>query len=232
MQRENASVAPPEVRVKLTPAPEEPLLAGEPVTTEQRAEVELPAEELERLWNPASLERLARSYWVFLERASCRLLRVRYGNDERSVTLLGRLRLLRFHAPEYEFGPDYGSVTWRIRDGLLVARAGRDQGFLRLTVRRLDGSQGTDRRARLLVSSRVDSFVPRLALPRRRPRWLRRLGLAIYRATQMRIHLLVTHGFLRSLARVELPESVVGRFARSGLDLGERTTRPDELPAR
>ena len=31
--------------------------------------------------------------------------------------------------------------------------------------------------------------------------------------TQSRIHVLVTHGFLRSLARLELEESVVGAFA-------------------
>ncbi len=34
-----------------------------------------------------------------------------------------------------------------------------------------------------------------------------------YANTQSRIHVLVTHGFLRSLARLELEESAVGRFA-------------------
>ena len=35
-----------------------------------------------------------------------------------------------------------------------------------------------------------------------------------YSQTQSRIHVLVTHGFLRSLAKRELEESAVGRFAR------------------
>ena len=35
----------------------------------------------------------------------------------------------------------------------------------------------------------------------------------VYANTQSRIHVLVTHGFLRSLARLELEESAVGRFA-------------------
>ena len=34
-----------------------------------------------------------------------------------------------------------------------------------------------------------------------------------YKNTQSRIHVLVTHGFLRSLARLELEESAVGRFS-------------------
>ena len=38
-----------------------------------------------------------------------------------------------------------------------------------------------------------------------------------YTQTQSRIHVLVTHGFLRSLARLELEESAVGRFAAYGL---------------
>jgi hypothetical protein len=35
----------------------------------------------------------------------------------------------------------------------------------------------------------------------------------VYSHTQSKIHVLVTHGFLRSLARLELEESAVGRFA-------------------
>ena len=33
-----------------------------------------------------------------------------------------------------------------------------------------------------------------------------------YRETQSRIHVLVTHGYLRSLAKLELERSAVGRF--------------------
>ena len=35
----------------------------------------------------------------------------------------------------------------------------------------------------------------------------------VYSHTQSKIHVLVTHGFLRSLARLDLAESRVGRFA-------------------
>ena len=37
----------------------------------------------------------------------------------------------------------------------------------------------------------------------------------VYVNTQSRIHVLVTHGFLRSLARLQLEESAVGRFAEA-----------------
>ena len=39
-----------------------------------------------------------------------------------------------------------------------------------------------------------------------------RLGRRLYDATQSRIHVIVTHGFLRSLARLDLAESRVGRY--------------------
>jgi hypothetical protein len=38
------------------------------------------------------------------------------------------------------------------------------------------------------------------------------LSLRLYNATQSRIHVIVTYGFLRSLARLDLAESRVGRF--------------------
>jgi len=40
-----------------------------------------------------------------------------------------------------------------------------------------------------------------------------RLSLGLYNATQSRIHVIVTYGFLRSLVRLDLAESRVGRFA-------------------
>jgi len=39
-----------------------------------------------------------------------------------------------------------------------------------------------------------------------------RIARWLYANTQSRIHVLVTHGFLRSLAKLELEESAVGRF--------------------
>ena len=48
------------------------------------------------------------------------------------------------------------------------------------------------------------NFYPALASAT--ARWL-------YSATQSRIHVIVTHGFLRSLARLDLAVSKVGRYA-------------------
>src|SRR4051812_17370718 len=92
------------------------------VTTKQVADITLPESELDRIWNAEYLERLARTYWRFLTRVSLGLIRVVYGPDSREVVLLMRpLRLLTFHAPEYETEPTSGVVTWRIKQGLLVA---------------------------------------------------------------------------------------------------------------
>ena len=105
------------------------------VRSAQMAELTLAEEDFERLWNATNLENLARTYWRFLSRVTLGLIRVVYGENERSVVLLGRpLTLLRFDAPEYVLDRDHGSVRWQIRDGLLVARAGRGCGFLALAV--------------------------------------------------------------------------------------------------
>ena len=46
--------------------------------------------------------------------------------------------------------------------------------------------------------------------------WFSRIGRAIYRETQLRIHVVVTHAFLRSLARLDLAPSVVGALSPPG----------------
>src|ERR1700720_3179006 len=56
----------------------------------QAAELKVPAHSLVELWSPVSLERLARTYWRFLERCSLGLLRVRYTEYDRTVVLLCR----------------------------------------------------------------------------------------------------------------------------------------------
>jgi hypothetical protein len=171
------------------------------VSSIQRAELELPDEAADELWRPAALERLARAYWRYLNRVSLGVLRVVYEPDARTVVLLSRrLPLLRFHAPQYETGGDQASVTWRIDRGLLVAREGRGSGHLRIVARR--GDQPSAGVRRVAVSAEVENFYP----------WLRgsgrfaRVGMWLYSQTQMRIHVLVTRGFLRSLARLDLRE--------------------------
>jgi hypothetical protein len=193
--------------VKLLPEPQQQTLGSGGVNSVQQAEVSLPPELLDRFWRPEYLERLARSYWRFLSRISLSLIRVVYRPQERQVVLLTRrLPLLTFHAPEYETAPDSGSVSWRIHRGVLVAREGRDSGFLRIAVRRLD--PGADGRARLEISVQVRNFYPLL----RGRGWFARFGSWFYAQTQLRIHRWITYGFLRSLARLDLPPSRVGSF--------------------
>ncbi len=161
------------------------------------------------------------------------------------VLLFRPLTLLAFDAPEYELEPDHGVVRWRIVRGLLVARAGRaSKGHLQIDVRRVPvegpgeaslegassagaslveeslereslgaaGSKGATAEvegtkvAHLHVEVEVANFHPAIASG---------LSLRLYNATQARIHVLVTHGFLRSLARLNLAESRVGHLART-----------------
>src|SRR3984893_1682035 len=69
----------------------------------QAAELTIPATALVELWSPESLERLARTYWRFLERSSLGLIRVRYSERDRAVVLLSRpFVLIRFDPPQYQ----------------------------------------------------------------------------------------------------------------------------------
>jgi hypothetical protein len=171
------------------------------VRSVQTADLTMPAADLDSLWSPMYLERLARTYWKYLSRVSLGLIRVRYTETERAVVLIGRpFVLLRFHPPDYEMGADHGLVRWRIRDGVLVAQ--RDRGYLEIEVWRRPAEQQGFANAHVEVE--VSNFYPALSV------WVARW---FYANTQSRIHVLVTEGFLRSLARRELEESAVGRFA-------------------
>jgi hypothetical protein len=175
------------------------------VRSVQAADIYMPAGELQEIWSPEHLERLARTYWRFLTRVTLGLIRVRYTDRERFVVLLvAPLKLLTFQAPEYEMDADHGIVRWRIERGLLVARAGRHgNGYLQIDVRR--HAEEPSGRARLHVAVEVANFYPAIAAG---------IGRWVYNETQSRIHVIVTHGFLRSLARLDLAESRVGRFTR------------------
>ena len=170
----------------------------------QAADLTMPEAELVEIWTPMQLERLARTYWKYLSRVTLGLIRVEYTETEREVVFLRRpFVLLRFGAPEYELTDDRGVVRWTIRDGILVARPGRSgDGYLEIDVTRCAADKPGFVRAHVEVE--VANFYPSLA------RWVARW---FYSVTQSRIHVLVTHGFLRSLARLELEESAVGRFA-------------------
>ena len=189
----------------------------------QAADLTLSERVLRELWSAENLERLARTYWRFLTRVTLGLVRVRYTERERFVVLLFRpLTLLAFRAPEYELQDDHGVVRWRIERGLLVARAGREsKGHLQIDVRRVAGngspggsgegcsSEGSSEdatAAHLHIEVEVANFYPAIASG---------ISLRIYNATQSRIHVIITHGFLRSLARLDLAKSRVGRLTAS-----------------
>jgi hypothetical protein len=170
----------------------------------QTADLELGERALMEIWSPMHLERLARTYWRFLTRVTLGLIRVRYTEHERSVVLIGRpLKLITFQAPEYEMDPSRGLVRWRIERGLLVAKRGCDGGgYLQIEVRRSPAEDPA--LVRLHVEVEVANFYPSIAAG---------LGRWLYEVTQSRLHVLITHGFLRSLARLDLAESKVRRLA-------------------
>jgi len=168
------------------------------VTSIQAAELSLPESAVQEIWTPRDLERLARTYWRFLSRCTLGIIRVKYTEAERFVCILFRpFVLLSFKAPEYEMDDQRGVVRWRIEKGVLVSRAGRGRGYLEIDVERRDPDL-------LHVEVEVANFYPSLASG---------IGQWFYANTQSRIHVIVTHGFLRSLARLDLAESRVGRFA-------------------
>ena len=150
-------------RVAIVRAEQPGASADGAVGSKQVAEVTLPRAELEKIWSPVYLERLARTYWSFLSRFSLGLIRVLYSDDSREVVFLTRpFVLLRFRKPEYEIDADGGTVTWPIDRGVLVAKRGRGRGFLRLGVRREPVADDADE-VTLLVSSEVVNFYPTIA---------------------------------------------------------------------
>jgi hypothetical protein len=171
------------------------------VRSVQRGDVLLDESALEKLWNPVNLERLARTYWRFLTRATLGLVRVRYTDRERFVVLLAPpFKLITFSAPLYEVDGERALVRWRIERGLLVSRRGRSgDGYLQIEVSR-HPAEG-ERPARIHVEVEVANFYPSIAS---------RLSRFVYKATQARVHVIVTHGFLRSLARLDLAPLRVG----------------------
>ena len=173
------------------------------VTSRQAADIVLPAEAIEGLWDPEHLERVARTYWTTLQRFTLGLMHVAYTPAERSVVLLiPQLRLLTFKAPEYEMDACRGIVRWRIEKGLLVSKRGLDgDGYLEIDIRRHDEPESG--KVRLSVAVEVANYYPRLGGMSRR----------LYSATQSRIHVISCNYFLRRLVRRDLARSKVGHFA-------------------
>jgi len=223
-------------RVSIVGKPQNSSAPDGSVTTKQVAEITLPRGELDSIWNAEYLERLARTYWRFLTRMSLGLMRVLYAPDTRAIVLItSPLRLLTFHAPEYETEGNRGSVTWRIKRGLLVAPMGRGKGYLRIEVERPADDDGSSDLLSARVTSEVANFYPMIG----GWGWFAKIGHFIYRITQLRIHAIVTNAFFRSLARLDLAPSVVGTLRRQAEEaraagdeekaqLAEETARVEE----
>ena len=136
------------------------------------------------------------------------LIRVRYTPDERSVVLLAS-------AAEAAHLPGA-----RIRDGPNAraralahrARPARRQARAR---RRLPPDRGAPQPHG--GSRPAPACTSRSRSPTSTRRSPRASAVASTNSTQSRIHVIVTHGFLRSLARLDLAESRVGRLAAPDL---------------
>ena len=75
---------------------------------------------------------------------------------------------------------------------------------LRIEVRRLHPDAPSTGEAKLLIEVEVANFYPAIAAGFSTP---------VYEVTQSAVHVLVTHGFLRSLATLDLAQSKVGALA-------------------
>ena len=169
----------------------------------QSADMQMPGAAIDAIWSPLHLERLARTYWRFLSRCTLGLVRVKYADEGRYVVFVARpFVLLAFGPPEYEMDSTRGVVRWRIERGVLVAPSGAGaEGYLEIDVCRSPGEQTGD--VNLHVEVEVANYYPRIASA---------LTQWAYSVTQSRIHVIVTYGFLRSLARLNLAPSRVRRF--------------------
>lgn len=174
----------------------------------QEAAIVVDRDFLERIWNPDSLELLARGYWAFLRKFTLRIVRVYYSHEGRTVTAFGKIPLLRFGAPRYETEDGAGQVTWPIAEGLLVAREGRGKGHLRVSVKRCDRDGIDDEEdaklddVKIIARVEVQNFYPGL----RGRGAFAKVGAWFYAQTQLRIHVIVCNAYLLSLPKLDFPD--------------------------
>ena len=148
-------------RVQIIDQPEAELAPGRKRGSKQVADVTVPGDELDRIWKPEYLERLAATYWRFLTRVSLGILRVVYTPHSREIVALARpFVLLRFQAPEYEIG--------RLRQRHVAHRPGIPGRPRRAGARASCASRSSAPRPRpgprrRRVSSEVVNFYPLLA---------------------------------------------------------------------
>lgn len=163
----------------------------------QAAELTVSPDAVDAVMSLTGLDRLGRTYWRFLRRSSLGLIRVVQTPDRELVVLLGRpLVLLAFGSPEYLLEDDHGRVRWPILGGLLACTRPSDPapaGLLQIELRLPHRATGGPTVVHIEVA--VLDYRPAIA---------RRFGPAVYAATQVRVHTVLTHMFMRSLARLRL----------------------------
>ena len=164
----------------------------------QRGEFRMGSAALEKAWSPEGLACLAGQYWRPIVQRSGRLLRlVRTDHGPRLVLIVAPLALIRLHPPRYALSDDTAEVSWRIESGLLVATTPASDGaVLRILARRERDARSPDD-ALLHLSVEVEGYQPRL---RGRGRFAR-VGIWVYRRTQLRIHMWQARAFMRSVGR-------------------------------
>ena len=187
------------------------------VRSVQSAEVVLPADRIDALWAPVYLERLARTYWDFLTRAT-------------SASSASTTPTASGSSACWSRGQAADVRRAGVRDGRLARRralAHREAacsspaaGARATATSRSTSSARPARRARagsiVHVEVEVANFFPAIAST---------IGRWFYTHTQSRIHVLVTQGFLRSLARLDLAPSQVGAPGDASRRSPTRATR-------
>ena len=152
-----------------------------------------------------NLENLARTYWRFLSRVTLGLIRVVYerrqplGGAARQAADAAALRRARVHDRGRPRRPSAGGSA----TGCSSPAPGGAAAFCRSTC----GARTTDdtgRRAGSAIEVEVANFYPSIAAG---------FSMPVYEMTQSAIHVLVTHAFLRSLAKLDLATSKVGQLA-------------------
>ena len=178
----------------------------------QAADLTMPEEELDAIWSPMHLERLARTYWKYLSRVTLGLIRVVYTPAERAVVFIGRpFVLLRFDAPKYTMDADHGIVRWQIKDGILVASTGREKdGYLEIDITRCPEEEPG--RARLHVEVEIASFYPGAGAAQR-PLALREHPVAHPRARHARVPALARAARARGVGRRPVRRPAAGASA-------------------
>ena len=136
-----------------------------------------------------------------------------------SVFLARPFTLLRFEPPEYASNPATGRSSGGSATGCWCRAAGRGCGFLASMSAASTRRGRRPRRVRIQVE--VANFYPAIAAGFTTP---------VYEATQSAIHVLVTHAFLRSLAKLDLAPSKVGRLERGPEPLRGAVDQPSRSP--